>query len=111
MTSSNNNKPASKANASCTNVATNSQTAVVNSGPFWVPAYYFGPGDAVVYDANENTNKKHEVSIAKHPKAKKIELPDGSYAMDCARCDNRLQWAEANQQDGTFICYGCRNGF
>ncbi len=68
------------------------------------PAYYYGPGDAVFYDVSQ------EEVITKHPKAKKIKLPDGTLAMECVRCEKQAQYAEANQQDGSFICYGCRNG-
>jgi hypothetical protein len=47
---------------------------------------------------------------AKHPLAKRIDLPDGSYAMVCVKCHRQFQWAEANQDNGTLICYSCRTG-
>jgi hypothetical protein len=81
-------------------------------GPTLVPAYYYGPGDAVTYDANQKavTSDKKEEVITKHPKAKVIKLPDGTFAMECVHCEKQVQWAEANQQNGSFICYGCKNG-
>lgn len=29
----------------------------------------------------------------------------------CKRCEDFNEYAEPNQKDGTFICYGCRRGF
>lgn len=38
--------------------------------------------------------------------AKKKEL-----GCKCKRCEDFNEYAEPNQEDGTFICYGCRRGF
>jgi hypothetical protein len=29
----------------------------------------------------------------------------------CKRCDNFFDMAESNQDDGTFICWACKNGY
>jgi hypothetical protein len=43
---------------------------------------------------------------AKALKNDKLEgLPDGFF---CEICNDYAQYAEANQSDGTFICYSCR---
>lgn len=42
-------------------------------------------------------------------KPKKKRERDGC---DCLRCKNFFEYAEPNQEDEeTFICYGCRTGF
>jgi len=28
--------------------------------------------------------------------------------LNCANCREFVKWAEPNQEDGTFVCYGCR---
>lgn len=40
--------------------------------------------------------------------AAKIWLPDGSWALKCKKCNFDSQWAESNQDDGSFICARCR---
>lgn len=37
---------------------------------------------------------------------KNRKLPDGMY---CRKCRTWYQYAEPNQNDGTLLCYGCRN--
>jgi len=48
-----------------------------------------------------------ERSVATHPLAKKIDMPDGSEAMRCVDCLNDFIGAKGNQQDGSFLCRGC----
>ena len=31
--------------------------------------------------------------------------------MDCCKCKKFFEFAESNQDDGTMICWSCRNGF
>lgn len=47
----------------------------------------------------------------KHPLAKRFILPDGSFEMECKDCHKRCQWAESNQDDGSFVCCQCRIGW
>lgn len=37
---------------------------------------------------------------------KRRKHPDGMY---CKKCQSFYQYAEPNQEDGSLICYGCRN--
>lgn len=30
---------------------------------------------------------------------------------DCKKCKNYFPYAEPNQEDGTLICWACRNGY
>lgn len=38
----------------------------------------------------------------------KKENKDGC---NCKKCKELFEYAEPNQSDGTFICYGCRHGW
>ena len=51
-----------------------------------------------------------EETPTENPLVNKIKLPDGSFAMICAKCMVQFQWAEPNQDDNTFKCYTCRKG-
>lgn len=31
------------------------------------------------------------------------------YGFNCVRCEEYYEYAESNQKDGTFKCWGCRN--
>ena len=57
------------------------------------------------YEDNEDTLP----GIGRPEKGEKIELPDGSYALECTSCHQQHRWAEPNQKDGSFVCYECRN--
>lgn len=45
----------------------------------------------------------------KHPMAKKVTMPDGSDGMNCVDCNEYFPYAGSNQENGTLICYTCRN--
>jgi formylmethanofuran dehydrogenase subunit E len=48
----------------------------------------------------------------KPPEDKKATVPfDGRDGLDCKVCKEFYQYAEANQKDGTLICFKCRNGY
>jgi hypothetical protein len=90
---------------------------IIDSGPA-LPSINTGvTGGSVSITSGRNTSAGTggsivitEVKTAQHPKAIKIKFPDGSTAMECVRCERQTQHAESNQENGTFICYGCRNG-
>jgi hypothetical protein len=43
---------------------------------------------------------------------KKATVPsDGRDGLDCKVCKEFYQYAESNQEDGTLICFKCRNGY
>jgi len=54
--------------------------------------------------------EKNQQPSIKNPKSGQIRLPDDTLAMECIRCEKQFQWVVPNQEDETFICYGCRNG-
>lgn len=39
------------------------------------------------------------------------KLSDGRDGLDCKKCTDFYQFAEPNQEDGTLICFKCRNGY
>jgi len=39
----------------------------------------------------------------------KSRSPDSSDGMMCKQCKKFYPYAEANQEDGTLMCYACRN--
>lgn len=39
------------------------------------------------------------------------KLSDGRDGLDCKKCNDFYQYAESNQDDGTLICFKCRNGY
>jgi hypothetical protein len=49
------------------------------------------------------------------PRSKKEEVKkkpkDGRDGCDCVKCNNFYPFAESNQEDGTLICFSCRNGY
>lgn len=40
-----------------------------------------------------------------------ITKPSTTHGMKCKDCKEDFPYAEANQKDGSFICYSCRKGF
>lgn len=46
------------------------------------------------------------IPIEAKPEAKKKSNKDGC---DCKKCKEKYEWAEPNQEDGSFVCWECRN--
>lgn len=40
-----------------------------------------------------------------------ITIAQKSSGCSCKKCNDFNEYAEANQDDGTFICFGCRRGY
>lgn len=43
--------------------------------------------------------------------AAKVKPKDGRDGCDCVKCREFYPFAEPNQEDGTLICFSCRNGY
>lgn len=41
----------------------------------------------------------------------KVKSKDDRDGCDCVKCKEFYPFAEPNQEDGTLICYSCRNGY
>ncbi len=54
----------------------------------------------------------YNITIPPMPKkVAKVKPNDGRDGCDCVRCKEFYPFAEPNQEDGTLICFACRNGY
>lgn len=55
----------------------------------------------------------YNITIPPMPKkeAAKVKPKDGRDGCDCTKCKEFYPFAEPNQEDGTLICFSCRNGY
>lgn len=49
--------------------------------------------------------------VIEPPKKKEVKIKDGRDGCDCIKCKEFYPFAEPNQEDGTLICFSCRNGY
>lgn len=107
---SSNNKPSSYSSPTITQ--TGSPAAAQNGGTFTIStsgsnSIYFS-ATPVTWTHTADGWIIYQEEEERHPKSKKIKMPDGSEAMECVKCSESCQWAEPNQDNGTFKCYTCR---
>jgi len=68
--------------------------------PFGMPAVAPHPSDPTQV-MSEDEQAEYDLL-----KAKPVPSTNG---YNCTKCNERNDYAEANQNDGTYICYNCRN--
>lgn len=49
--------------------------------------------------------------VIEPPKKKELKIKDGRDGCQCKKCLEMYPYAEPNQEDGTLICFSCRNGY
>lgn len=64
--------------------------------------------DALEEMAKELDEALGAILEAQEQKEKRVKKKDGSDGETCIKCKNFYPMAEANQKDGTLICYSCR---
>ena len=79
------------------NAANVGGTGTVN-GSTWISAQMYFPWAIPVIPSAE-------------PEKKSEKSSDGRDGLDCKKCSIFFEFVEVNQEDGTFICFKCRNGY
>jgi len=84
-----------------------SQLGAHDAYDFGVDPKFIGQNIYVAYDfeiADIDTSKQESLSDT-------VTTTEASGGLRCHKCNTHYPYAEANQDDGSFVCWSCRSGW